>query len=715
MHSMLRVKLTNPKTMKRFLLLALAPLISFSQDQFIHVDQFGYRSANTKVAVISDPQTGFNSSLSYSAGTTLQVRDATTDAVIFSAAPTLWNSGNTHSQSGDRGWWFDFSTVQQAGEYYIFDPSTSEASHTFRIDDHVYDDVLKAALKMFYYNRCGIAKTTPYVPNGYTDLTSFAQDSQARDVYNQGDTSTEKDMSGGWFDAGDYNKYVTFAESAVHSLLWAYQNNPSVFDDALNIPESGNGIPDIIDELKWETDWLLKMINADGSVHIKIGARNFSENAASPPSSNTDTRYYAPTCTSAAIAMAGMLAHSAKVFGQFPSLSTYAQTLEDQAIATWNWVLPSLNNNTLQENCDDGSVVAGDADRTVAIQRESALIAAIYLFDLTGNSSYNQYIIDNLNDAQPFSIGDWSNYKLMILDALFLYTTISGNDTTTRTTILNAATTESTNNYNNYLRFNTLDLYRGYTNDWTYHWGSNSPKADMGNLNFLYADYDINTDDLASLQLRAKENLHYFHGVNPMGLVYLSNMYALGAEKSVNEIYHSWFYDGTVWDNAITSTYGPPPGYVPGGSNSTYSANTNLSPPYDQPLQKSYLDFNTGYPDNSWEISEPGIYYQAAYVRLLSRIANLEEGNVLSNPDPITDNNTFSLQKNPITEAFIIQHRETKPVSLKLYAINGRRIDLGNTSYSTNTAIPVNQLSPGVYLILLEDESIKRILKLVKL
>ncbi len=73
-------------------------------------------------------------------------------------------------------------------------------------------------------------------------------------------------------------------------------------------------------------------------------------------------------------------------------------------------------------------------------------------------------------------------------------------------------------------------------------------------------------------------------------------------------------------DNALTSPKGPPPGYVTGGPNKDYSY-TQLSPPASQPPQKSYRDVNDGWPESSWEISEPAIYYNAAYILLLFNFA----------------------------------------------------------------------------------------------
>ena len=496
---------------KIVLLLVLNPLYLLAQvSDFIHVDQFGYKPNHDKIAVISNPEVGFNASQSFTPSATLQVRNAANNSVVFTGSPTIWNGGSTHDQSGDQGWWFDFSAVTQTGNYYVYDVANDERSATFTINNTVYNDVLIASTKTFYYNRCGMAKTTPYVLNGYTDATSFTQDNQARDIYDQSNAATAKDMSGGWYDAGDYNKYITFAERPVHDLLWAYRDNPTLFTYNFNIPESGNGIPDIIDELKWETDWLLKMVNADGTVHIKIGSRNYDENEGTPPSVNTSLRYYAPVCTSSAIAASGMLAHAAKVFSQFSSLSNYAQTLQDKAELAWASVLPSSVNNTLQVNCDDGSVKSGDADQPSVDQKRMSITAAIYLYDLTSDNQYHQYIKDYINDSDVINNNQWSNYNLIHVDALLYYTTLASADTTLKNTILTSATTIADGNWNDHFEFNELDLYRAYGNDWTYHWGSNNEKASFGSLNMVFDKYNIKSSSSNSYKMRAKEHLHYF-------------------------------------------------------------------------------------------------------------------------------------------------------------------------------------------------------------
>jgi hypothetical protein len=120
-------------------------------------------------------------------------------------------------------------------------------------------------------------------------------------------------------------------------------------------------------------------------------------------------------------------------------------------------------------------------------------------------------------------------------------------------------------------------------------------------------------------------------------MVYLSNMYNLGVHSSVNEFYHSWFTNGSaLWDRVGSSTYGPAPGFLVGGPNPSYNWDSNCTsgspnpgcgnaaptPPKGQPAMKSYLDFNTSWPLNSWEVTENHNDYQVAYVRLLSKFVN---------------------------------------------------------------------------------------------
>ncbi len=594
---------------------ALPPTIS----DHIHIDQFGYQPQGKKVAVLSNPQVGANNLAEYIPGNTLEIKDADTDAVVFSSSIIQWFSGATHDQSGDQGWWFDFSSLNTTGDYYVYDPENHVRSYEFKISEDVYNDILTAATRMFYYNRCNLAKEATHAGADWTDGISFTnslQDANCRFIGEPMNASLEKDLTGGWFDAGDYNKYITFAHETLHNLLQAYQEHPMSFKDDNNIPESGNGIPDLLDEIKWELLWMQKMCNSDGSVHNKMGSINYL-NGSSPPSINTEQRYYGPTCSSSSIAVASVFALASEVFNTIPGQETFASELLTTAELAWDYVLPMYNSNNLETDCDDGTINAGDADWNAALQKSNLIAASIYLYKITGAANYHDHIINNINDAQAINENYWSGYNMATQEALLLFTTIESGDLNTKNTILSSITNQVQNNWNDFLGFSALDLYRSHMHTNAYHWGSNLVKANLGTLNLQLNKYNIRPDLATSFGQKAEEQLHYFHGINPGNMVHLSNMYDLGGDNCVNEIYHGWFADGTDYDHALNSPKGPPPGYLVGGPNQSYSDDTSC-PPYGQPAQKSILDFNTDWPIPSWEISEPAIYYQAAYIRLLA-------------------------------------------------------------------------------------------------
>ncbi len=674
--------------------------------KFIHVDQFGYLTTAEKVAVISNPQSGYNAADSYIPGSTIELRDFISDAMIYSGAPSIWNSGMTHSQSGDQGWWFDFSSVETSGTYYINDPSSNEKSGPFTISENPYAEVLNAALRAFYYNRCNDTKEIPFAESGWTDTDNFlnsGQDANCRYVNDRENAILEKDLSGGWFDAGDYNKYVTFAHSAVHNLLAAYEENSMIFGDDWNWPESGNGLPDLLDEIKWELDWLLKMSNADGTTHIKMGSISFSDNAEAPPSANVDPRYYGPICSAASIAVASMFSHAAKVFANEAGMQNYAQILQARAVACYDQFMVQFNASNLDFACDDGTIKAGDADRNEAEQKSMAIIASVYLYQLTGEPAYRDFVDAHYREVEPLSFPlagpFWGPYQMEINEALLLYTTLPGATSLVSDTILLSASADVSNNWNEFYAFGDADLYRAHVPDWMYHWGSNLPKANTGNLCFLMMRYNVFPSANADLTKKAAEQLHYFHGVNPLGLVHLSNMYSLGGDRCANEIYHTWFNDGTDWDHAIHSTYGPAPGFLTGGPNQAFSVGS-LSPPAGQPAQKSYLDFNTGFPQNSWEISEPAIYYQAAYIRLLANFVNLLNGTTpTGNLKAATS--CIEIYPNPTGDFFHIKGILDR-YKLEIYDAMGS-LQAQIDHVGSEAIVDMTELPSGTYLLRIEN------------
>jgi endoglucanase len=579
-------------------------------EKYIMIDQFGYRPDDQKIAVIVDPKFGFNAKDSFNPGINYEVRRWDSDEAVYSGRIIEWNFGAIDYTAGDKGWWFDFSSLSKEGDYYIFDKLRNVGSYKFRISKTVYKDILKAAMRVFYYQRINSPKEKPYAEEPWIDSAAFigpGQDKEARYVNDKENASTAKDLSGGWMDAGDYNKYVTFADSPVHMLLTAYEQNPEVFTDDFNIPESGNGIPDLIDQVKYELDWIKKMQQDDGGLLIKMG--NIDYNVVSPPSKDRRPRYYGPECSSSSIAGAGMFAHASLVFSKFPALSDYAADLKARALKAWNW----YQDNSHSDSCDSREIKAGDADRSLKRQDEMEVVSAIYLFALTGDEKYDNNVKNKFYATAPFYNQFLAAYFSQQGDALHYYTIIPNADEKTKKAILSHFLIQG-RSLDIYRYQPGDDIYMAYIPKALYTWGSNNPRAALGSSNYDFITYKIDTAESKKYLNRALGILHYFHGVNPLGIVYLSDMYEYGAELCADNIWHDWFGYGTAWDG------NPPPGYVPGGHNFEY--NGSREDIKIQPPQKCYLNWNNPTPENSWEITEPAIYYQASYVKLLSKFVD---------------------------------------------------------------------------------------------
>ncbi|HEY4103374.1 MAG TPA: glycoside hydrolase family 9 protein, partial [Polyangiaceae bacterium] len=181
------------------------------------------------------------------------------------------------------------------------------------------------------------------------------------------------------------------------------------------------------------------------------------------------------------------------------------------------------------------------------------------------------------------------------------------------------------------------DPYLAYLSAQDYTWGSNQVKSNQGLIFYDVVTYGLDATKNADAMRAAERYVHYIHGLNPLGFVYLSNMFDYGAASGVTTLFHTWFSHGSaLWSQAGVSTYGPAPGYLVGGPNPGYSVdmccpgncgNGNnqlctseiLSPPEGQPAAKSYKDFNDDWPIDSWSVTEPDDGYQIAYIRLLSK------------------------------------------------------------------------------------------------
>ncbi len=613
----------------------------------IVVDQFGYPAQAPKFAVIRDPQIGYDSSAGFVPGETYALIELASGRIVKQAALSVWNGGAVHAASGDRAWTFDFSDVAAPGRYAVLDLDKGIRSADFAIGDGVYRDTLKHALRMFYYQRAGLEKPAKFAGAAWADKVSHlgaGQDHQSRPWPLAGTSMRPaaetqiKDLRGGWYDAGDYNKYTSWTARNIIILLHAFAENPQAFGDDLGIPESGNGVPDILDEVKWGLDWLVRMQTASGALLCVQGLAH-----ASPPSAATGGSFYGPVTTAATLMGAAAFAYAAKIYAARPEpeLRSYATDLAKRAKDAWSWASANpnvvfYNNDTARQPGSHG-LAAGQQEMADLERKRAQVEAAIYLYELTGDAALKAMVETNVSAILP-SHGP-TLWEADTHEALLYYSRLPGVSESAKTSILAAFFTGMT------ARFLSIDVanqdpYRSPLQDYT--WGSNKAKAAQGRLYQLAARYSDSPDVRRTAMATALNYCHAIHGVNPLGLVYLTNMKAAGASHSATTMFHAWFAAGTRWSKVSANTPGPPPGYLVGGPTLQYGKDgcctapapaagfrcyspaaaalceRNYTPPLGQPPLKAYLQFNDGWPANSWSITEPSTVYQAHYIRTLS-------------------------------------------------------------------------------------------------
>jgi hypothetical protein len=586
-----------------FALFQVSELWSAPVSQAIKLDHFGYRSADTKVAIFTvDP------------GPTVEVWD-TADVTVFRVPAdggVITDRGSDGAPSGDHVWWVDFSAFDTPGSYRLYSSTLDTTSYDFDIRDDVYNAVVHKALETFYLQRCNTPKVAA-LAGVWADSVACHMDDVTTGPASGHEDHGSLDLTGGWHDAGDFNKYVWSAVStAVLFMLRAFEDNPGVFlDGDLAIPESGNGIPDLLDEIKWELDWLLRMQLPSGAVLSQMHVPGFA--ADSPPSVDGNLRYYQDPSLESGAVFAGTCALAARIFAT-EGLTAYAATLRTAALETWAWL-----------------ETQGDS--------EIKVWAAAEIFRLDPSVTSAKSYVDGFYSAA------WAGrfFNVMRYDTHAALTYVS---TPGATAAVVANMKENIGNQVDYI-FDSDDLYRNGMPSWSYYWGSNSIRAGYGVFLLQAARLgETGSHTEAACVEHAESFLHFFHGQNTLNMVYLTNMAALGGEHSSFQFYHAWFgdseneysrvrfvgkpaavvepdypyYKGTdnhgIGDNK-SSTLGPAPGFVTGGPNKDYGG--DASPPLGAVYyNRFYRDWNDQevWTARTWEITENSIGYQGPYVAL---------------------------------------------------------------------------------------------------
>jgi hypothetical protein len=173
----------------------------------------------------------------------------------------------------------DFTSLTAPGNYEL-NVAGVEQSASFTIGAAAYDALNSAALKSFYFNRASTALVETHAgiyqrASGHADNEVFIHASAATDARPE-DTIVSSPK--GWYDAGDYNKYIVNSGITTYTLLAAFQRFPDYFTSQnLNIPESGDEVPDLLNEIMWNLEWMLSMQDPnDGGVYHKLTSKGFS-------------------------------------------------------------------------------------------------------------------------------------------------------------------------------------------------------------------------------------------------------------------------------------------------------------------------------------------------------------------------------------------------------------------------------------------------------
>jgi endoglucanase len=235
------------------------------------------------------------------------VRDAQTGAEVYRSQLVERNSTEV---KGDRTWIADFSQVEREGTFQI-EVTGGAKSPTFRIAGDVFNWPFYCVARGMYLWRCGTRVSATLGSNSYQHDACHLNDAALDHV--GGPAGERKDGTGGWHDAGDYNKYTVNGGFTAGMILRAYEDfAPHLAEVRLDIPESDNDVPDILDEVRWELDWLFKMQADDGRVYHKVSTLRFGGFIL--PEKETEARHFSPWSSAATASFAAVMAQAARVF-----------------------------------------------------------------------------------------------------------------------------------------------------------------------------------------------------------------------------------------------------------------------------------------------------------------------------------------------------------------------------------------------------------------
>ena len=526
----------------------------------IAVNQIGYLPGMLKTATLRGSALNQTAKL---------INEDTKESVLDAAI----DGGKNNPDTGDSEAVFDFTSVKEEGTYHV--EAGDAVSPSFVIGTKAYEDAFKASLKMLYYQRCGVELTSD-LAGDFAHKICHQEDAMLYE-----DNSVKLNVTGGWHDAGDYGRYTVAGAKAAADLLLAYENYPSVFDDAVGIPESGNGTPDVLDEARYELEWLLKMQADNGGVYHKVTCQNFPGEVL--PEEETDPLIIMPVSTTATADFAGVMAIASRVYASVDK--SFADTCLEAAKKAAAYIDETPRDTKGYKNPSD--ISTGEYEDVNDVDERFWAYAELY--KTTGDKAYEESLKSQLPD-NGYSLG-WQGVAGY---GGYAYLTSKDTDVATTSDVVEEANKMSLEIQNN---ANANAYGSSIVGD--YVWGSNLTIANNGSYLLMTNDLLDSDGKAEDVKAAADKQLNYLFGNNATGYCFFTGF---GTTSSA----HPHHRPSQVVGKAV-------PGMLVGGPNN------GLNDPYvqnvlkDTPSAKCYADNSQSYSTN-----ETAIYWNSPIIYLLA-------------------------------------------------------------------------------------------------
>jgi len=494
----------------------------------------------------------------------------------------------------------DFSNFNEPGDYILRIPGIGD-SLTFRIGNNVHQELAVAALKGFYYQRASFALDQTYAGKwyraaGHPDTSVYIHPSAAT---KNRKADSRINVAGGWYDAGDYNKYIVNSGISTATLLSAYEDFPTYFQGLkVGIPHAKSNVPDILTEAIYNLRWMLKMQDPnDGGVYNKC--TNLDFDGMIMPDQAIAKRYVVAKGTAAALNLVAVAAQASRILKAFPSqYPGLADSCLAAATHAWDWALknPKLayDQDTMNKMSDlkVNTGAYGDQDF-----EDEWIWASAELLASTGQQQYYDAFFARLNAS--VNLPSWSyvgilGYYTLIRRQSQLSAAYSGMTSILKKRIVNIA-----DRYVSSLKTNAYGTVMGSAAT-DFNWGSNSGAM---NQSILLINAYLFTKNTAYLNA-ASSNLDYILGKNATGYSFVTGF---GNKPPMHPHHRLSFADGVEE---------PIPGLLVGGPNR--EKQDGLKYEHAAP-ELAYLD-----DVNSYASNEIAINWNAPLVYVVNALADLQ-------------------------------------------------------------------------------------------